>query len=126
MAVAAAIGKYLTGQTLTSDQAGIVAAAQGFFGNPPQGAPPISTTTPSGNGSGGGGTGNKPPKSFLTHGTVHEAGTLQQIAKRRGWDAAFTRLVEALNNYTARTRLKKGQRFVMPSGNPRTYRMPSA
>src|SRR5215831_14623294 len=57
VAVAAAIGRYLTGQTLTADEAAIVAAAQGFYGNPPQGAPPISTTTPSGNGTGGGSTG---------------------------------------------------------------------
>ena len=55
MAVATAIGKYLTGQTLTSDQQGIVAAAQGFFGPPPQYVPPVSTTPPPGNGSGGGG-----------------------------------------------------------------------
>jgi hypothetical protein len=57
MAVAAALGKYLTGQTLSSDQAAIVAAAQGFWGNPPQGAPPISTTPPAGNG--GGTTGSR-------------------------------------------------------------------
>jgi LysM repeat protein len=46
--VAAAIGKYLTGQGLTSDQSGIVAAAQGFFGNPPQGAPAPVTIPPTG------------------------------------------------------------------------------
>lgn len=46
--VAAAIGKYLTGQTLSADEAAIVAAALGFFGQPPQGAPPIHTTPPPG------------------------------------------------------------------------------
>jgi hypothetical protein len=55
--VAAALGKYLTGQSLSADQAAIVAAAQGFYGNPPQGAPPILQTNPSGNGTGGGLTG---------------------------------------------------------------------
>jgi len=46
--VAAALGKYLTGQKMTADQAAIVAAAQGFYGNPPQGAPPPVTTPPPG------------------------------------------------------------------------------
>ena len=66
--VAAAIGKYLTGQQLSSDQAGIVAAAQGFFGNPPQGAPTVVTTPPTGQGTGGGTTGGNPPpkQGFIT------------------------------------------------------------
>jgi hypothetical protein len=55
--VAAALGKYLTGQQVSADQAAIIAAAQGFYGNPPQGAPPILQAPPSGNGTGGGSTG---------------------------------------------------------------------
>jgi hypothetical protein len=50
--MAAAIGKYLTGQTLTANQQSMVEAALGFFGNPPQGAPPVSTTPPPGAGHG--------------------------------------------------------------------------
>lgn len=42
--VAAAIGKALTGQPLNTDQAAIVAAAKGFFGEPPQGMPPQLVT----------------------------------------------------------------------------------
>ena len=54
-AVAAALGKYLVGGTLTADQQAIVQGALGFFGNPPQGAPPISTGAGGGGGQGGGG-----------------------------------------------------------------------
>lgn len=53
VATAAAIGKYLTGQTLTADQAAIVAAAKGFFGNPPQNVPNPPTTPPPGQSGGG-------------------------------------------------------------------------
>lgn len=53
IAVGAAIGKYLTGQSLTADQQSIVAAALAFFGQPPQGAPPPVTVPPTGNGGGG-------------------------------------------------------------------------
>jgi hypothetical protein len=52
-AIAAALGKYLTGGMLTSDQQSIVQAAQGFFGNPPQSVPPIQVTPPPGQGGGG-------------------------------------------------------------------------
>lgn len=38
--VAAAIGKALTGQPLNTDEMSIVAAAKGFYGEPPQGMPP--------------------------------------------------------------------------------------
>jgi hypothetical protein len=49
-AVGNAIGKYLSGQTLSSDQQGIVAAALGFFGPPPTTVPPVTTTPPTGQG----------------------------------------------------------------------------
>lgn len=45
---AAAIGKYLTGQPVTSDQAAIVQAAIGQQGYPPEGALPIHTQTSTG------------------------------------------------------------------------------
>ncbi|MGI0135327.1 MAG: hypothetical protein ACREBW_10270 [Candidatus Micrarchaeaceae archaeon] len=61
-AVAAALGKYLVGGTLTADQQSIVQAALGFFGNPPNGAPPVSTGAGGGTGQGGGSGGGKPPK----------------------------------------------------------------
>lgn len=54
-ATAAALGKYLTGQPLTADERNIVAAALGFFGNPPTGAPPIQDVGSGGSGQGGGG-----------------------------------------------------------------------
>lgn len=60
-AVAAALGKYLTGQPLTANQRNIVAAALGFFGNPPTGAPPIQDVGGGGSGQGGGGTGGPEP-----------------------------------------------------------------
>lgn len=46
--VAAAIGKALTGQHVTADQAAIVQAAIGFEGQPPQGMPPLSVSPPAG------------------------------------------------------------------------------
>lgn len=48
VATAAALGKYLTGQTMSADQAGIVQSALAFFGAPPLGAPPVSTAPASG------------------------------------------------------------------------------
>jgi hypothetical protein len=80
---AAAIGKYLTGQPLTSDQNSVVAAALGFFGNPPTGAPPTIVSTPTGNGTGGGstgGTGTKPPATIKAPGGL----TIAQIAAELG------------------------------------------
>ena len=59
-AVAAALGKYLTGGVLTSDQQAIVQASQGFFGNPPQNVPPVTTTPPPGQGGGGTNPGHHP------------------------------------------------------------------
>jgi hypothetical protein len=75
--VAAAIGKYLTGQGLTSDQSGIVAAAQGFFGNPPQGAPSIVTVPPTGQNGSGSGTPSPVTKASGTQ-------RLFQIAEKYG------------------------------------------
>jgi hypothetical protein len=79
---AAAIGKYLTGQPLTADQNSIVAAALGFFGNPPTGAPPPITSPPTGNGTGGGtGTpGHKLPQTIKAPGGI----TIAQIASELG------------------------------------------
>jgi hypothetical protein len=109
-AVAAAIGKYLTGQTLTSDQAGIVAAATGFFGNPPQYVPPVSQGTPSGNGSGGGSTGWSSFKTLI----VGKNETLAEFAKEHHWTAATLAAVEKINHLTGGTKLRKGERIVRP------------
>ena len=66
--VAAALGKYLTGQTLTSDQSAIVAAAKGFFGNPPTTPPlPPTTTPPPGQGGGDNDHGHKRHKKDHDH-----------------------------------------------------------
>lgn len=114
-AVGSAIGKYLTGQTLTSDQQGIVAAALGFFGQPPQGAPVPVTTPPTGNGSGGGSTG-----SFKEL-RVSRNETLGTFAKEHHWTNATLAAVEKLMHMTANTRLKKGQWIVRPiASNPTT------
>src|SRR6516164_11250344 len=109
-AVAAAIGKYLTGQTLTSDQAAIVAAAQGFYGNPPQFVPPISQGTPSGNGTGGGSTGWQSFKTLV----VGRNETLAQFAKEHNWTSATLAAVEKINNLKSTSRLTKGERVVRP------------
>jgi hypothetical protein len=108
MAIASALGHYLTGQTLTSDEAGIVAAAKGFFGPPPQGAPAPVTTPPSGNGSGGGLSGH-----FKTlH--VLRAEMLKDFAKEHHWTDATLKLVEQINNLTPTSRLRKGQTIIRP------------
>jgi hypothetical protein len=110
-AVAAAIGKYLTGQALTADQSGIVAAAQGFFGNPPQGAPVPVTSPPGGQGGGGGtGTGGGSTKTL----TVGRRQTLAEMAKNYHWTAATLAAIEKLNNLTAKSELKKGQKLIRP------------
>lgn len=108
MAVGSAIGKYLTGQTLTADQQGIVASALGFFGQPPQPVPPPVTTNPSGNGSGGGNTG------FFKELRVGKNETLGQFGKEHHWTNATLAAVEKLMHMTANTRLKKGQWIVRP------------
>jgi hypothetical protein len=113
-AVGSAIGKYLTGQTLSADQQGIVAAALGFFGQPPQGAPPVSGGTPAGNGSGGGSTG------FFKTLTVGRSETLGQFSKEHHWTNATLAAVEKLMHMTASTKLKKGQTIVRPSAFPQT------
>jgi hypothetical protein len=64
MTTAAALGAYLVGVPLTTDQYSIVQAALAFEGQPPQGAPPVQTVGGGGGGQGGGGTGGgggKPP-----------------------------------------------------------------
>jgi hypothetical protein len=101
--VSAAIGKYLTGQTLTSDQQGIVAAAVGFFGNPPQGAPKMTSATPSG------------WQSFrtLTFSGVPRSETLAEYAKAHGWSQARLTAVEQINRLTAGS-LIAGRRYVAP------------
>jgi|SRR5215467_143824 len=110
VATAAAIGKYLTGQTLTSDQSGIVSAAQGFFGPPPQGAPVISVTPPSGNGSGGGSTGFS---SFKTL-TASKNETFAQFAREHNWGPKLIAAVEKINHLSPSSRLHKGERIIRP------------
>lgn len=88
-----AIGKYLTGQPLTTDQVGIVQSAIAIGGYPPvngpNGNPPsyvtstTGTTTPPPNGGGNpppNGGGNPPPADKLFHTTGGK--TLAQIAKQ--------------------------------------------
>lgn len=87
MTVAAALGKYLTGQTITSDQAGIVAAAKGFFGTPPQPFTPGPVTNPGGQGSGGGGNTFTPTKS----------GTLADLFADERWSQAIQQQILSLN-----------------------------
>ena len=110
VAIAAAIGKYLTGQTLTSDQSGIVAAAQGFFGPPPQGAPVISVTPPSGNGSGGGSTGFTSFKTLI----VPRNETFAEYAKRMHWTQATIAAIEKINHLSPKSMLHKGERVIRP------------
>jgi hypothetical protein len=114
IAVGAAIGKYLTGQTLSADQQGIVASALGFFGQPPQGAPPVSSVPPPGNGSGGGSTG------FFKDLKVTKNETLGQFGKEHHWTNATLKAVEALMHMTASTKLHKGQFIVRPVAGPPT------
>ena len=104
--VAAALGKYLTGQALSNDQQGIVAAALGFYGNPPQGAPPI---VPTGTG-GGGSSGWQSFKSLKGP----ENMTLSQFAKAHGWSAATLKAVEQMDRLKGSSKLKKGQTIVRP------------
>lgn len=108
LAVGAALGKYLTGQTLSADQQAIVAAALGFYGQPPQPVPPITTTPPPGNGSGGGSTGH------FKELRVGKNETLGTFAKEHHWTTATLTAVEKLMHMTANTRLKKGQWIVRP------------
>lgn len=55
---AAALGAYLLGVPLTSDQYAIVQAAIGFEGTPPNGAPAVQMSNGGGSGNSQGGTGN--------------------------------------------------------------------
>lgn len=63
LTVAVALGKYLSGQTLTDEQMGIVSAAIAFYGNPPTAVPPPHVTPPVGQGP-------NPPSLPAEHGTV--------------------------------------------------------
>src|SRR5215472_675434 len=105
-AVGAALGKYLTGQTLSSDQQGIVAAALGFFGQPPQGAPNPVTTPPPG----------QVPKSYARLGVTKNE-TLAQFAKEHNWSTRTLDLVEAINNLKPGSRLRRGERIIRPEWN---------
>jgi hypothetical protein len=98
MTVAAAIGRYLAGLPLTANARAIVEAALGFYGNPPQGAPPIKSQGGGGGGQGGGGNGGGghhkqggggtgPPHHTIRHITIggpHATKDLYQIAKQYG------------------------------------------
>jgi hypothetical protein len=108
MAVAAAIGKYLTGQQLTSDQGGIVSAAVGFYGNPPGGAPPINIASP-GSGTGG----NTGWQSFKTL-RIPENMSLNQYAKAHHWGAGTLTAIEQINRLKGTSRLRKGEKIVRP------------
>lgn len=102
--VAAALGKYLTGQTLSSDQQGIVAAAVGFYGNPPMGAPPITSTTP------GGQSGWQSFKDLR----VPTRESLAQYAKAQNWSAGTLKAVEQINRLKPGSQLRRGQEIVRP------------
>lgn len=102
--VAAALGKYLTGQTLTSDQQGIVAAGVGFYGNPPMGAPPIVPTTPSGQ------SGWQSFKDLK----IPTRETLSQYAKAENWSAATLAAVEQINRLKPGSQLRRGQVITRP------------
>ena len=108
--VAAAIGKYLTGQTLSQQQADIVRAALGFFGNPPQGAPPISQGPPPVQGPGG----SRHRTRVLT---VKKNETLRQYAREHNWTNLTLRIVEWLNHLKPGSRLHKGERIIRPIGD---------
>jgi hypothetical protein len=109
LAVGAALGKYLTGQQLTADQQAIVAAALGFYGQPPGGAPPIVGGTPTGNGTGGGSTGH------FKELRVTRNETLGTFAKEHHWTNATLAAVEKLMHMTAKTKLHKGEFIVRPT-----------
>jgi hypothetical protein len=74
LAVALALGKYLSGQPLDNNQVGIVEAAIGFEGQPPQGAPKIIRS------GGGGGTGQHKVITI----TLSRPETVDEIAKQHG------------------------------------------
>lgn len=107
VAVGNAIGKYLTGQHLSQNQAGIVAAAKAFFGQPPTGAPPIVVNPPSG---------QHTPKSYSRLG-VKRAETLGQFAKEHHWTSRTLALVEAINNLKPGSKLHKGETIIRPEWN---------
>jgi hypothetical protein len=103
--VAAAIGKYLTGQALTQDQEAIVAAAAGFYGQPPQGAPPPVTTK-----TGGGNSGWQSFKGLK----VPENMSLAQYARAHNWGPGTLAAVEQINRLKPGSKLKKGEIITRP------------
>jgi hypothetical protein len=105
-AVAAALGKYLTGQPLSQDQEAIVAAAAGFYGQPPQGAPPPVLTQP-----GGGNTGWQSFKNLR----IPENMSLRQYARAHNWGAGTLKAVEEINRLKPTSRLKKGETIIRPT-----------
>lgn len=100
-----AIGKYLTGQPLTTDQIGLVQSAIAIAGYPPvsgpNGNPPnyvtanTGTTTPPGNGGTPPPTPNPKDKTFRTTGGK----SLSQIAKQLGVGAAAIASMTAAKDY---------------------------
>jgi hypothetical protein len=104
--VAAALGKYLTGQTLSSDQSGIVAAAKGFYGNPPTPTPPIPPIIIDP-------LGQQTPKSYSRL-SVGRTETLAQFAKEHKWSSRTLALVEALNQLKPTSKLRKGEKIIRP------------
>jgi hypothetical protein len=106
-AVAAAIGKYLTGQHLSQNQGAIVSAAQAFFGKPPGGAPtPVINS----------GSGQHTPKSYSRLG-VKRPETLGQYAKEHHWTQRTLALVEAINHLKPGSKLHKGETIIRPEWN---------
>jgi hypothetical protein len=113
---AAALGKYLTGQGLTSDQAAIVAAAKGFFGNPPQGAPPSVLIPPGGQT----GTSGQPPTT--TTSTVDKLKKLivprnmsfAEMAREWNWNPQTIAAIMHLNSISADSQLRKGEVLIRP------------
>jgi hypothetical protein len=115
--IAAAIAKYLAGAPITQDQALKVQEAEALVGPPPKagllGYPPKMHIT----GQHGGQNGHhKPPPHKTTTITIHENTTLRQIARNRGWSAAFLREVEALTHLHADSHLHRGQKIKIPAG----------
>ncbi len=103
-----AIGKYLTGQALTTDQVGLVQSAIAIAGYPPvsgpNGNPPNYVTANTGNTNPpppGNGGGNPPPTPTPKDKTFRTTGgkTLNQIAKQLGVQAATIASMTAARDY---------------------------
>jgi hypothetical protein len=108
-----ALGKYITGQPVTTDQTQVIDSAIAFAGYPPiagpAGNPPGINTinTPVPPGGTGGGTGTPHWVWF----TVPVSITLEGLAKRNRWTAATLKGTEALNHLAANAQLRKGQKI---------------